>query len=209
MPTLTPPCCSTDYALILGDQLLVIDVESRPLHRDDPVNAAVARARDQILLNTITAAAVLVIDRRATEAVSLLSFVGFETEILEALDALLSAHPESALLTFNGKRFDLPLLQVRALHRGLFHLNGIGSIAKRPHVDLMRIIDCRTSLEALAASLNLIDVSTLRGLEPEEKCRMDVLYTFVAAMHLAAFEKREASKLTEALELFEMLSIHD
>ena len=189
-----------DCSIILDAELLVIDLESRPLDREDPLNGLVAKARDQVFLNTITAAAVLMIGCAPQRRPSLHSFSGPEPEILGQIDAVLRSKPEYTLLSFNGIRFDLPLLQVRALHRGLVNLCGIGAVRMRGHIDLMRTTGRLTSLEALAGALNLLDTMTPRGAMPEEKCRSDVVLTYLAAVHLAAFAMGDVHRIGDALE---------
>ena len=188
----------SDIFLALAPAIIVLDVESRPLDRDDPIQRLVSNARDQIVLNTITAASILVAKAEPAD-VSVMSLVGNESEILVELDALLTQHIGHVLLTFNGARFDVPLLQMRALHHGLVRLAGIGGLAHRPHLDLMRAIGCRCSLEALAAALNLTNDAPVKGADPVDKCRSDVIHTYLCATYLAGFQSGNLGVIGRAL----------
>lgn len=193
-----------DLSIALAPRVIVLDVESRPLERDEPLQRLVSRAREQIVLNTITAAAVLVVDTDADQAETQ-TVIGTEGRILEGLDAILRQHERHALITFNGARFDVPLLQVRALHHGLARLSGIGGLANKQHLDLMRAMRCRCSLEALGAALNLTGDELAVGADPEEKCRADVIHTYLCAAYLAGFQAGDMVAIRRTIDIQDRL----
>lgn len=119
-----------------------LDYLFRALERDDPPEEEIARRREELVSRfglDPTTGRVVCIGTLDTEAASERTFVdGDEKRLLEGFWAWLEAARPSLIVTFNGRGFDLPYLQVRsAVH------------ALRPAVTFkdLRHLDLRRALE--------------------------------------------------------------
>jgi hypothetical protein len=173
--------------------LIALDIETRPMMRDDPVRLSVAKAASYSNLQVITAIAMLTVAESDDDQVVV--FSGAEDRMLTDLDRALSRSANHMLLTFNGMRHDLPIIELRAIHLGLFGHPGLSGLQARRHLDLMRLIPFPCSLEALAASTNLSPPLTQAGLTAPEKCELDVLTTYLAYLQLREFRTGNTARL--------------
>lgn len=194
----------TNPTVWTGEDLIVLDIETTVC--DETRQAFKTKLKEPLrhsTLRLITAISALVCSPGDPWTFNLSSFIKDERRALEGLDTLLRQHPDAALVTFNGLRYDIPTIEMRALHHFLFSSYGLAQIQRRKHYDLYDMLGRQCSLASLQACLALPvddDVFLERSQFPYEqrKCEIDVVSTFLAFIQVTAFRLTDKQLVTNS-----------
>lgn len=190
--------------MTIAEPLIVIDIETDVC--DATYQRMAGTLRDPIRhgsLNRIRALAAMTCEPSDRGwRYNLSSCDGDEEHNLNLLANILAENPAFALLTFNGSKHDLPIVELRAIHAGSFQSLSLGRLHARRHYDLMQMVKTQCSLDTLGAAFRLprLDRRSYPGPAiswPRRKCEFDVVKTLLAYFHLIAFRACKPALLTE------------
>ena len=116
-----------------------------------------------------------------------------EKDNLSFLGAFLGSSPSAPLVTYNGIKHDLKVVQIRSMRHGLFSPS-LADLHTRRHVDVLHLSGGNQSLSSLVAALYLgrLDRSHLSRTvisEIRQKCEYDVVATYLCLMHFVSFQE--------------------
>lgn len=174
-------------------KLIALDIEADPPRPTRSTVSGRQRAASRILGSVVRVTSFAVLDLAKSKA-TLQTCTGEESSILAELDDLLGSHIDALLLTFNGLSFDLPLIRWRATSHLMFGAHGLRTLADRDHVDVMRLLPDRPSLDSVATTFG-IDVDP-KGMSRAQKCELDVLQTLLIYLHADAYDRGDARFLS-------------
>lgn len=116
-----------------------------------------------------------------------------EKDNLAFLGAFLGRWPAASLVTYNGFKHDLKVVQIRSMRHALFSPS-LAELHARRHVDVLHLSGGNQSLTSLIAALNLGRIN--RSHSPRtaisairQKCEYDVVATYLCMMHFISFRE--------------------
>ena len=158
------------------------------------MRSAPQRPLSHFVLNEVRAAAALIFITEGEGATFSLHSVDGADEAanLQFVEELLNQHPDAAVLTFNGHRHDLPVLEIRALRQAMFDAKGLRTLQRRHHYGLLQVLGGHCSLDSYLSALRIggLNMRPFPGRSTSarvRKCEYDVVATFLGFSNLMTF----------------------